>query len=335
MSDIEIIQNENTVQRFQPELSEDAKEFIQASQALNTQRAYRFDLTDFNNYLQQKGINGTQVDGQIISNYLSHLAKNGFKVSTIQRRLVSIRALYTRYGSRIIENAKQQGNHVEFHNPADSLYVKETMKGIRRKLGVAPKQKKAATKEIVEAILSEMGNTLSDTRNKAIISLGFAGAFRRSEIAALDVEDIEEASDGITILVKRSKTDQDGHGQKKFIYYGSKAKFCPVRLLQRWLRESGIKSGPIFRRIHGKKLKDRMTDKAIYDVIKKAAENAGFDKAEFAGHSLRRGFITTTADMGAEERDIMRHTGHRSIQTMRRYIEDVDIKKNNPTKGLW
>ncbi|SEN30886.1 site-specific integrase [Lihuaxuella thermophila] len=336
MSKIEIVKNSHTLPVIQSELSEDAKEFIQSSQSENTRRAYRFDLRDFDNYLKERGIRGIQVTGTVIANYLSYLAKRGFKVSTIQRRLVAIRALYDRYGSRLIEEAKQRGEHFEYHNPANSLVVRETMKGISRTLGVAPKQKRAATKEIVESLFKEMGQELKDIRDQAIISLGFSGAFRRSELVALNAEDIKDDTDGIWVHLKRSKTDQEGRGMDKFIYYGEKASTCPVRLLKRWLKEAKITEGAVFRRFYrGGKIGGRISDKTVAEILKKAAENAGFDKDEFAGHSLRRGFITTAAKMGIEERVIMRHTGHKSIQIMRRYIEEADVKKNNPTKGLW
>jgi site-specific recombinase XerD len=317
-------------------LSDDAKAFILASQAANTRRAYQADLKQFNQYLSDLGLSGHQVDGYVIANYLSDLAKNrGKKVSTIQRRLIAIRALFNQYGNRLIEQAKQQGESIEYHNPADSLHVKNTMKGISRTFGVAPKQKKAATKEIVDSMIREMGDDLPDLRNKAILSLGFSGAFRRSELSALNVEDIQDDADGIKIHIRRSKTDQTGEGEIIFIYYSEKASTCPVRLLKRWLREANIKDGAVFRRFFkGGKMGNRITDRTVAEVMKDASEKAGFDKADFSGHSLRRGFITTNADRGLEERDIMRHTRHKSVVVFRRYVESVNVKKNNPTKGL-
>jgi site-specific recombinase XerD len=336
LSEIEIVKNSHSLPSIEIELSEDAKQFILESQAKNTRRAYLSDLNEFDKYLKKNHIYANQVNGNVIANYLTHLAKNGCKVSTIQRRLVAIRALFNHIGEQQIEEAKKRGEKdFEYHNPANSLKVKNAMKGIRRNLGVAPKQKKAATREVVKAILSEMGDSLIDIRNKAIISLGFAGAFRRSELAALDVDDIEDDSDGIRIRLKRSKTNQEGREEAVYIYYAKDAATCPVRLLSRWLRESGITEGAVFRRIHGKKIKDRLSDRSIAEVIKSAAEKAGFNKEDFSGHSLRRGFVTTMADDGEEERDIMRHTRHKSVITLRRYIEQVDIKKNNPTKNLW
>jgi integrase len=128
---------------------------------------------------------------------------------------------------------------------------------------------------------------------------------------------------------------QEGQGLKKFIYYGERASQCPVRLLDAWLRAAGITEGAVFRQVNkGGRVGNRMSDKAIYNVVKDAAEKAGFDKSEFGGHSLRAGIITQLADDGVEERDIMRHSGHKSIAIMRRYIREVDIKKKSPTRGI-
>jgi integrase len=211
-----------------------------------------------------------------------------------------------------------------------------SVKALRKTIGVAQKQKRPATKRIMNALLSEIqGDRLIDIRNRALLAIGYAGAFRRSELAALNVEDIEQDSEGVYIIVRKSKTDQEGQGMKKFIYYGEKASQCPVRLLEAWIRAAEIKEGALFRRVNkGGRVGDRMSDKAIYNVVKDTARKAGFDEREFGGHSLRAGLITQLADDGVEERDIMRHSGHKSVEIMRRYIREVDTKKKSPTKGI-
>lgn len=318
-------------------LTRSAMDVFKNLHAGNTLRAYESDFRDFSKYLDSIGKHPEDVTGTTIINYLDSLKEKGRKYSTIQRRLVAIRAVYKEYGQMMEQEAQARGNkEFVYHNPASTDRVKGWMKALRKTIGIAQKQKRPATKRIMNAFLSEMeGDRLIDIRNRALLVIGYAGAFRRSELAALNVEDIERDNEGIYIIVRKGKTDQEGQGLKKFIYYGERASQCPVRLLDAWLRAAGITEGAVFRQVNkGGRVGNRMSDKAIYNVVKEAAEKAGFDKSEFGGHSLRAGIITQLADDGVEERDIMRHSGHKSIAIMRRYIREVDIKKKSPTRGI-
>jgi site-specific recombinase XerD len=156
-------------------------------------------------------------------------------------------------------------------------------------------------------------------RDKAIILIGFAGGFRRSELVNIEIDDIEFLSEGVKIFVKRSKTDQSGEGMTKAIPYFENNEFCPVIALKNWinnLEESQIK---IF----------NISDKSVALIIKKYANIAGLDSKKYAGHSLRSGFATSTAESGAEERNIMAMTGHKSTEMVRRYIKEANLFKNN------
>jgi site-specific recombinase XerD len=318
-------------------LSQSAKDVLKHLHAGNTLRAYKSDFRDFSKYLDSIGKHPEDVTSTTIINYLDSLKEKGRKYSTIQRRLVAIRAIYKEYGQMMEQEAQAKGEtDFVYHNPASTDRVKRWVKALRKTIGVAQKQKRPATKRIMNALLSEIqGDRLIDIRNRALLAIGYAGAFRRSELAALNVEDIEQDSEGVYIIVRKSKTDQEGQGMKKFIYYGEKASQCPVRLLEAWIRAAEIKEGALFRRVNkGGRVGDRMSDKAIYNVVKDTARKAGFDEREFGGHSLRAGLITQLADDGVEERDIMRHSGHKSVEIMRRYIREVDTKKKSPTKGI-
>ena len=156
-------------------------------------------------------------------------------------------------------------------------------------------------------------------KNKALLLIGFAGGFRRSELVAIDMEDIEFVNEGVKIFVKRSKTDQSGEGMTKGIPYFPNLDYCPVLSLKEWIEDSNIKSGKVF----------DMSDKNVALTIKKYAELAGLDKNKYAGHSLRSGFATSTAELGAEERSIMAMTGHKTTQMVRRYIKEANLFKNN------
>ena len=156
-------------------------------------------------------------------------------------------------------------------------------------------------------------------RDKAIILIGFAGGFRRSEIVNIDYDDIEFVSEGIKIFIKRSKTDQSGEGMIKAIPYFENKSYCPVLALKHWIEFSEIKSGKIF----------DISDKSVALIIKKYASLAGLDANKYAGHSLRSGFATSAAESGAEERNIMAMTGHKTTQMVRRYIREANLFKNN------
>jgi integrase len=121
--------------------------------------------------------------------------------------------------------------------------------------------------------------------------LGFAGAFRRSELVALDVEDCQFSNDGLTITLRRSKTDQEGQGRKVGIPYGSNPETCPVRVLQAWMEQAGLTTGPLFRRLnrHGQVKAGRLSGIDVARIVKKLAERTGLDAAKYAGHSLRAG----------------------------------------------
>jgi len=169
-----------------------------------------------------------------------------------------------------------------------------------------------------------------------LILLGFAGAFRRSELVSLDVEDCTFGKDGLTITLRRSKTDQEGFGRKIGIPYGSNPSTCPIRTTQSWIEHAGIVTGPIFRSIHrhGRIQPGRLAGADVARVMKKLAERAGLDPLKYAGHSLRAGHATSAAIAGASERSIMNQTGHRSVQMLRRYIRDANLFRENSAGKL-
>ena len=158
-------------------------------------------------------------------------------------------------------------------------------------------------------------------RDKAIILVGFAGGFRRSELVSLNKEDIEFVNEGVKILIKRSKTDQSGEGIVKGIPYFDNSEFCPVVALQNYIKNrfAIINQGKIF----------DISDKLVALIIKKYTQKAGLDSSNYSGHSLRSGFATTAAEFGAEERSIMAMTGHKTTQMVRRYIQEANLFKNN------
>ena len=199
----------------------------------------------------------------------------------------------------------------------------ENLLGIKRRKGSNQKAKKPILindlRAIIDVINQSNAKEIRKLRDKALILVGFAGGFRRSELVALDCEDVEFVHEGVKIFVRRSKTDQSGEGMTKAIPSFDNAIYCPVVSLQNWIYELKNKKGKIF----------SISDKSVALIIKKYTNLAGLDGSKYAGHSLRSGFATSTAESGAEERNIMAMTGHKTTQMVRRYIQEANLFKNN------
>ncbi|WP_082167442.1 site-specific integrase, partial [Methylobacterium aquaticum] len=267
--------------------------YQRASKADATVRAYRSDAAAFTAWCARYGFRSLPASPEAVAGFLVAEAEAGRAASTIGRRLAAIK-----YAHRL---ARQP-------DPTDDEAVRATMKGIRRKVGTAPDQKAAATADIVTAMLMRVPDTLTGKRDKALLALGFAGAFRRSELVALDVADLREDPEGLWVLVRRSKVDQEGAGFEKAIPHGRFIK--PVALLRDWLDAAGITEGPVFRPVsrsgrvranaENSGIAPRLTTQAVADIVKRYATAAGLDAATFGAHSLRAGYITTAAERGAD-----------------------------------
>ena len=185
-------------------------------------------------------------------------------------------------------------------------------------------------------MVGTLDDRLIGVRDRALLLVGFAGAFRRSELVALDVDDMADTTDGLVVTIRRSKTDQEGAGEQIGIPYGSDPATCPVRSYRAWLDASGVTSGPVFRAVtrHGRMSDRRLGDAAVADVVKRCARVAGLDPCQFAGHSLRAGLITSAAEAGVAERDIMRQSRHKSVPVMRRYIRGATVWQANAAAAV-
>ena len=279
---------------------------LKSSKANNTLRAYKADFRDFVLFCQQNGLNSMPSKPQIITLYLTHLSKSS-KFSTLKRRLASISVIH-----------KLNGHYLDTKHPI----ITENLLGIKRAKGTYQKAKKPILindLKLIINVINEDKNPKIRLKNKALILIGFSGGFRRSELVGIVYEDVEFVNEGVKIFVKRSKTDQSGEGMTKGIPYFSNPEYCPVVSLKNWIQKGEIKSGKVF----------EMSDKNVALTIKKYAGLAGLDKNKYSGHSLRSGFATSTAELGAEERSIMAMTGHKTTQMVRRYIKEANLFKNN------
>lgn len=206
---------------------------------------------------------------------------------------------------------------------SDFPRVKRVMKGIRRTLGPNGQvQKTPITVGQLRRISMALPGTPKAIRDRLILLLGFAGAFRRSELVALDVDDLEFNDDGLVVRLRRSKTDQYGKGRHVGIPYGSTPATCPVRAARAWLETAEITQGPVLRGVdrHGNIGEQRLSTRTVARVVKAAVESIGLDSDTFAGHSLRADFATEAAKNGVGELAIMRQTGHRSVTTLKKYV---------------
>ena len=184
------------------------------------------------------------------------------------------------------------------------------------------------------ALAPRSDGNLTDLRDRALLLLGFAGAFRRSELVALDLADIEQVPEGLRVTIRRGKTDQEGRGAVIAIVRGDLA--CPVASLQAWLEAAEITDGAIFRSIRrgGHVQAERLTDRSVANIVKAHAERVGMDPALFSGHSLRAGFLTSAAKRGASLFKMMATSRHRSTETLAGYVRDQELFKDHAGDGL-
>ncbi|MCJ2034734.1 site-specific integrase [Methylobacterium sp. J-068] len=294
--------------------------YQRASKAGSTVRAYRSDAVVFAAWCQRYGFRSLPASPEAVAAFLASEADAGRAASTIGRRCAAIR-----YAHKLAGEA----------DPTDNEDVHALLKGIRRTVGTAPNQKTAATVEIVSALLMRTPDTLTGKRDRALLALGFAGAFRRSELVALDVADLREDKDGLRVIVRRSKTDQEGKGFEKAIPHGRFIR--PVALICEWLDAAGITDGPVFRpvsrsgRVRGlaNLATPRLTTQSVADIVKRYATAAGLDASTFGAHSLRAGYITTAAERGADLARIMDQSGHRDPRTVVGYIRRANAFKDH------
>jgi len=279
---------------------------LRSSKASNTLRAYKADYKDFTSFCFKNGFRPMPSEPKVISLYLTYLSKSS-KFSTLKRRLASISVMH-----------KVSGHYIDIKHPM----ITENLMGIKRIKGSYQKAKKPILineLKLIVNVIDKDKNEENRFKNRALILIGFAGGFRRSELVEIVYEDVEFVSEGVKIFLKRSKTDQSGEGMTKGIPYFSNQNYCPVISLRNWIKKSEIKSGKIF----------DMSDKSVALTIKKYTAIAGLDSNKYSGHSLRSGFATSAAELGAEERSIMAMTGHKTTQMVRRYIHEANLFKNN------
>jgi len=297
------------------QLVELAFDFASKSSSVNTRRTYKFGWQSFSTWCNVRGVDPLHSENKeaLVAFYVSEKAAGKhLKISSITCYISAIRDYY-----------QDRGVILNLQHPS----IKKVLKGVRKSMLKRPNQKEPLyveqIKEMVEAIPIEMNGQrrLIGIRDRAILLLGFAGAFRRSELVRVKIEDLTFTRDGFVILLQKSKSDQEGEGIEKAIPYGANPITCPVRSVKDWIEASKIQSGPLFCPVnrHNQLIPKQLTDRSIANIVKRSFTEE--DKvACVSGHSLRAGFVTTAARKKVPEHLIMKQTGHKCSDNLKRYI---------------
>ena len=300
-----------------------AKKYINQQLAYGTKRVYQSDWLIFENWCLRRQYQATNATPEIVSMFIASQFKDGLHPSTLNRRLAAIQFAYS-----CLEKESQTKNTI----------VRATLKGARRDKNAPPtKSKKAALASIVkDMVLLCPSNSLRDIRDRAILLLSFAGAFRRSELVAINFDDISFNSKGMDIKINRSKTDQEGKSDFKVILPSKDKLYCPITAVKKWIKVAKINDGSLFRGITKSNLvlRKRLSVNVIYYLIKRCAFQLGYPLEDFSPHSLRAGFVTSAYENKALLTKIMEQAHMKSMQTAQRYIRHAQRYENHAGENL-
>ena len=297
-----------------------SKAYQDAADAPATLKAYATDWANFNAWCCKHGFTPMPATPEVIGAYLA-AAGEGYALPTLRRRVAAI--------ARACGIA---GHPLDTKHPA----IRETLRGIGRKHGVPPRRSAALTIVDIRKLVRACGTTLAGTRDRALFLIGFAGAMRRSELVGLNVADITWTEDGLVLLITRSKTDAEGAGARIAINRGKASETCPVIALQMWLSEAGIIDGPVYRKVNrgGVAEQARLTAGAVRQVLIKRAGQARIPSTwaePVSPHGLRAGFVTAAYRNGVSDEEIMGHSRHRSLTSMRTYVRRAKLGSTSPS----
>lgn len=327
-------------------LSPEARAFVAASMAPETVRSYSYHWNAFARWCRLHGLRDCPVDSHDLANYIAARAKHGVPLEedpgatgapwaavTIAQALASIGAMHEFRG---------------FDSPRGTRAVKHAWKGIRREKGVAPQRRAEAlsVKHLRAASIAlRKDDTLDSKQDRSLVLLGFAGALRRGELLALEVQDIAWVDEGIRLTLRRhysgstvtpgTKTNPAGAVDEVLGIGRGRGSTCPVQALREWMDAAEIKEGRIFRVIRLGVVTERpLGPQGVVRAIKTACERLGLDPALYSGHSLRAGLATAAAKAKKAPWVIQKRTRHKSIAMLERYIRDAGIFDEDAAEGL-
>ena len=263
----------------------------------------------------------------MVAVFLAAEAEAGLAPLTIGRRLAAIGWMHRRAGLQPPQ--AREG----------AAAIVEVIAGIRRSHGVAPVKKHAADADVLRDILRAIaGDDLRSVRDRALLAFGMAGAFRRSELVALRLADVEWVKEGLRVTIRRAKTDQEGAGATIAIPEGRRLR--PKTSLDAWVQQAGIADGFLFRRLIRGKAGEAtvsaspMSDRAVARLVQARVLAAGYDPASFAGHSLRSGVLTAAARSGASIFKMREVSRHKSMQVLADYVRDAELFRDHAGDGF-
>lgn len=310
-----------------------ARHYADRARAANTNKAYEADWKRFAAWCTKRGQIPETARPSAVAAFLAWLAEQPreeprtgtIALPTVLRAYAGIAKHFRRMN---VNGWAGRGRPVE---------IAEVIDGLQREITHVPNPKAAITEKELRAMLAQLPPTLAGTRNRALVLVGFFGAFRRAPLVALNVSDLRFVEGkGLIIRIRRDKTDQKGKGRSIAMRFSPTTGFCPVVALKEWLDAGNIIEGPIFRPFSrtGTVLKRRLTPEMVAEVVKRLATKAGLGPERFAGHSLRAGFVTDAHRKGKSIPAIMKQTGHVKTDTVLRYIREEDVFEDNATEGL-
>ena len=314
-----------------------AADYRRAARAENTRRAYRAAVARFTEWCATHRQTALPASPQTVAAFLAAEAGRGLAVNTLRLRHAALRYLHLLAG---------------YPPPTASPLVSATFAGIRRAHRRPLAKKTALVIEPLRQALAAVPETLPGRRDRALLLVGFAAALRPSELAALEMSGLSRHEDGIELFLPWRKNDQDARGTKLWLPVG-RTDLCPVKALEAWLAAAQITEGPLFRRIfrlppprvprgaRRNPVADRYriginpidTD-SIALIVKKWTGLAGLDGAAFAGHSLRRGAISSGVAQGVHIARLKQFSGHASLKSLEEYVELDELRQNHPLKDV-
>jgi len=341
--DSEALETEERLRELQESLGR-LEDFASKAQAENTTRAYAADLEDFRHWCDRMEREWMPATPETVGLYLGARAEK-LSLATLERRLAAIASVHREEGHSSPASVAE--------GPLRKIWKGIVREKTRRQDGAPPllvKDLRSIIEHLPHYRSEDDGPTgeltLTATRDKALLLVGWTGALRRSEIVGLTTDDVEFVEgEGVNIYVRASKADQEGESLVKGLPYGSSRETCPVTALRQWLQAAdrqvgetseGSFEGDIFRRFYrGESIgPEAMTAQHVSTVLKRHAESAGLDPEEYSAHSLRAGFITQAIRAGKAERRVKEHSGHASWETFNRYVEEAGTFQDNPAEDI-
>ncbi len=307
------------------ERAEKLDAFLGNLYAENTEQAYRGDWRHWMAWCQAQRREPMPASPEDVLDYLLDHAET-LKPSTLERRLITI------------GKAHKSFDHT---SPTRDARVKKAFKGLIRTYG--RRTRRAAPlvatdmRAFIDVLAEQPDNDLLAKRDRALLLIGWFGAFRQSELVALRIEEItEHTEDEYSLLIPKSKTDQTGEGYQKWLTNQKDTRYCPLQAIQDWKQAADISEGPLLRAVGrwGHVSKNAMRPQAVTDAIRRVAKLAGYETDIYSGHSLRRGFCVQAALNGATLDEIMAQTHHRDISTVMRYIEEANARRRNAVRKI-